>query len=127
MKSKQSRPSGQSRKHESSFPGELSRIDRERRLLQFLCQNSQNNREGSILAQDTLLGDYTWIEPLHRVIFEAIRSSPARSPQVLQVQLPAMLTRRGYPDVDLDPFFEPHGLTQAEVERFMKELKECQP
>ena len=96
-------------------------------MLQFLCQNNQNEREGSILGQDTLLGDYTWSELLHRVIFEAIRSSPPGSPQFLQARLPAMLTRRGYPDVDLDPFFQPHGLTQAEVERFMKELKECQP
>ena len=96
-------------------------------MLQFLCQNNQNEREGSILGQDTLLGDYTWSEPLHRVIFEAIRSSPPGSPQFLQARLPAMLTRRGYPDVDLDPCFQPHGLTQAEVERFMKELKECQP
>lgn len=98
-----------------------SRIDAERRVLQFLCQGTP---EGNLLAGRSLLGDYTWGEPLHRVLFEAILDLPMASPEVLQVRLPAVLTRKGYPDVDLNPFFQPHGLTQTEAKALIRKLKE---
>ncbi len=32
--------------------------------------------------------------------------------------------RKGYPDVDLNPFFQPHGLTQTEAKSLIRKLKE---
>ncbi len=46
------------------------------------------------------------------------------SPEVLQARIPALLTRKGYPDVDLNPFFQPHGLTQTEAESHIIKVKE---
>ncbi|MEE8178018.1 MAG: hypothetical protein V3T65_08500 [Acidobacteriota bacterium] len=46
------------------------------------------------------------------------------SPEVLQVRLPAVLTRKGYPDVDLNPFFQPHDLTPTEAQTLIRKLKE---
>ncbi len=90
-------------------------------MLRFLCQGTP---DGDLLAERRLLGDYTWREPLHRVLFEAILDLPMSSPEVLQFRLPAVLTRKGYPDVDLNPFFQPHGLTQTEAKVLIRKLKE---
>lgn len=90
-------------------------------MLQYLCQGTLDE---NFLTERRRLGDYKWREPLHRVLFEAILDLPMASPEVLQARLPALLTRKGYPDVDLNPFFQPHGLTQTEAESLIRKLKE---
>ncbi len=90
-------------------------------MLQYLCQGTPDE---NFLRERRRLGDYRWREPLHRVLFEAILDLPTASPEVLQVRLPAVLTRKGYPDVDLNPFFQPHDLTPTEAQTLIRKLKE---
>lgn len=52
-----------------------------------------------------LLAAYRFFLPLHQVVFEVLREpGPTRSPDV-RASLIERLTRRGFPDVDVDQFF----------------------
>ncbi|HLW79919.1 MAG TPA: hypothetical protein VKU44_10015, partial [Terriglobia bacterium] len=86
----------------------------ERRLLQVLCQGTP---PGSVrAAARASLRDYRWCDPVHQVIFEIILSLPVDSAELTRNQLPARLTRRGFPDVEIDDLFRPHGLSELEAE-----------
>jgi hypothetical protein len=71
-----------------------------------------------------LLRSYCWREPLHQALFEAIVSIPTDDPQVIRSQLPTRLTRRGFPDFELDDFLKPSLLSREEAERLMNQMVE---
>ena len=106
----------------NSETGEQSHILKdERRVLQALCQGTP---QGFVRATaKDILRTYRWREPLHHVIFEVVLSIPTEIPEVIRTQLPARLTRRGFPDVDIEDFFEPHGLAKEEAERLIRHLR----
>jgi len=89
-----------------------------------LCFLFQDTPDGHLLVERGQLIGYTWCEPLHRVLFEAIINLPVTSPESLQIRLLEVLTRKGYPDVDLKPFFHPHGLTRADAKVLIRDLRE---
>lgn len=93
----------------------------ERRVLQVLCQDTP---QGSVqpAARASLRG-YRWRDPVHQIIFEIVLSLPAGSAEVTRSQLPVRLTRRGFPDVEIDHLFRPHGLSRLEAERLIARLK----
>jgi hypothetical protein len=68
------------------------------------------------------LANYNWILPDHRVIYEALRRSPQRNPAALREYIVAEITRLGFPDIDLEPFFNPCSLTKAEINGLAKAL-----
>ena len=70
-----------------------------------------------------ILRTYRWREPLHQVVFEVVLSIPTEAPEVIREQLPARLTRKGFPDVDIEGFFKPHGLSKEEAERLIRQLR----
>jgi hypothetical protein len=94
----------------------------EQRVLRVLCQGTP---EGSIreTARMVLRG-YRWRELMHQVIFDILLSIPTEMPGVIQSQLPARLTRRGFPDVDIDDFFQPHGMSKKHAEELMQFLRD---
>jgi len=95
-------------------------LETERHLLRALCQGTF---EGSVRASArALLAGYPWREPLHQVVFDAVLSIPSDSPELIQSELPARLTRRGFPDFNLDDLFRPQDLSKDEVEGLMREL-----
>ncbi len=97
-------------------------VQTERRVLVVLCQGTA---EGS--ARETAkrhLRDYRWREPLHQVVFEVLMAMPGDAPALVRDQLPARLTRKGFPDVDWEQFFEPHSLSLEEVKALMRELRQ---
>ncbi len=61
--------------------------------------------------------------PLHQIVFEALGEIGPAAPALVRELLAARLTRKGFPDVDLDPFFEPHGLTADAAMALMKRLR----
>ncbi len=90
-----------------------------------LCALCQGTPEGSV--QETarvILQSYHWREPLHQVIFNVLMSIPTESPAMIRNQLPARLTRKGFPDVAWEDFFRPHSLSREEVERLMRQLRD---
>jgi hypothetical protein len=94
----------------------------ERRVLQALCQGTP---QGSVRARAReLLLSYRWREPLHQVVFEVVLGIPTEAPEVIREQLPARLTRKGFPDVDIGDFFEPHGLSKEKAGRLIRQLRD---
>ncbi len=97
------------------------RIEMERQVLCVLCQGT---REGPLreFAQHALQG-YRWSDSLHAVLFETLTQLPA-SANLLRQQLPSILTRRGFPDVDCESFFVPHNLSRERGENLIHRLRD---
>lgn len=95
-------------------------IAMEKQVLSFLCQPSG---EGDFHRWARVaLGPYRWREALHQVIFQILGDLPADSLTLIREQLPARLTRHGFPDVAWEGYFEPPGVTEADVERMVPHL-----
>ncbi len=116
--------SSQQEKAETENPGTGGQsetgsiIEAEFRILRALCQEPS----GSSLAASakSILTNYHWREPIHEEIFRAIMNLPASSPVALRERIPALLTRRGFPDFDLGNLFKPSASTTEEVVELMK-------
>jgi hypothetical protein len=92
----------------------------EQRVLRALCQGTP---DGSVRETSRMvLRGYRWRELMHQVIFDVVLSIPSDTPEVIQSQLPARLTRRGFPDVDIDDLFKPHGMSKKHAEELMQFL-----
>ena len=95
-------------------------LETERRVLQALCQGTV---EGSVRGTaKLLLRTYRWREPAHQVIFEAVMSIPSEDSAVVRDQLPARVTRKGFPDLEWGSLFRPHRLSKEEAEELMEQL-----
>ena len=88
---------------------ELSRDDRdkriaaERRLLAAVCQNTLDAAARFEVMQR--LAECALADPEDEVIFRALTKLPAGDPERTRMELGARITRLGFPDFDLDPFF----------------------
>lgn len=94
--------------------------DLERRLLQALCSEGAGNQEHEIASRG--LAGYVWREPVHQAIFEIVMGFPPASSRVLREQVPARLTRRGFPDFDFESLFDAPGVMPDEVEHLIGAL-----
>ena len=85
----------------------------ESRVLGALCAGplSLDDRSEALRS----LANYNWILPDHRVIYEALRRSRQRNLAALRENIRAEITRLGFPDIDVEPFFAPCTLTKAEI------------
>ena len=105
----------------SAPPNEDDIIQTERCVLQALCQGAP---EGSVReAAKVILRHYRWHEPLHQMIFNLLVEMPTDDPEVIRDLLPSRLTRKGFPDVAWEDFFQPHPLSKEEAERLMQHLR----
>jgi hypothetical protein len=96
------------------------RREHERLVLSALCLGTPH---GSVReSARRILASYRWREPLHQVIYQVLLAFPFDSPELARLQLPARLTRAGFPDVEVEEFFRPHSLSQAGVEELMRDL-----
>jgi hypothetical protein len=89
----------------SDHPGNATEIfEAEQLLLKFLCAHPAAATAQEIKSQ---LSSYKWRNPDHSVVFEALnRLNSARTATQLREQLPAQLTRLGFPDVNYEIYFE---------------------
>ena len=85
----------------------------ESRVLGALCTGplSPDDRSEALHS----LASYNWILPDHRVIYEALRRSRQQNSAALREHISAEITRLGFPDIDVEPFFNPCSLTKAEL------------
>jgi|SRR5579859_4149162 len=99
---------------------ERSIIDTERRILRTLCQESCQtpSRESARSA----LADYRWREPVHEIIFRFAVTQPEEAAIPLRDQLPGLLTRKGFPDVDWESFFQPPSISETKFADLIREL-----
>jgi hypothetical protein len=99
-------------------------IEIERRVLRILCQSV-----GEALVRERareLLANYRWSDGAHQAVFEITMCFPSTSCQALREQLPARLTRRGFPDFDLDALFTIPAPSGCEAEAWIRKLAQAQ-
>jgi hypothetical protein len=74
------------------------------RALRTLCDESipRNLRQNLIQS----LGPRAFLQPEHQVVFESIRALFALGP-VSEAQLRVHLNNRGFPDTDIEKYFQP--------------------
>ncbi|HEV2381753.1 MAG TPA: hypothetical protein VG206_18445 [Terriglobia bacterium] len=107
---------------DSPIGGE-SLLDLERRVLAVLCQSGG---EGAVRGQARqLLTNYRWSDAAHQAAFEIVMSFPGASCQALRDQLPARLTRRGFPDFDFQALFNVPIPSPSNAEEWMRELAQA--
>ena len=98
---------------------------RERRLLQFLCDGEgEAQLRSEILAR---LSSYAFRSTEHQVLFECLCGMPSDRPELIRSLLPARLVRAGFPDFNLEPFFEPHGLRPKEAQKMLELMEAISP
>ena len=89
-------------------------------LLRALCQA---NDGGICRRACDILWNYPWADGEHRVIFEACARLLQLNARISPNLLASHLTRKGFPDVDLDALFEPLPLAAAELARRLDALE----
>ena len=75
----------------------------ELRALRALCDGSNSPEETRRLIQS--LSHTVFVEPEHHVVFESIRAVLARGPLSV-AQLRVHLNNRGFPDTDVEKYFQ---------------------
>jgi hypothetical protein len=68
------------------------------------------------------LAEYNWRSPDHRVIYEALRRSRQPDSAALREHIAAEITRLGFPDIDITPFFVPSALSKTDIARLADTL-----
>jgi hypothetical protein len=102
------------------FAPDSDRIQQELQLLRFLCLPAASGAHRTrILGR---LSRYSWREPDHQVIFEALFELSAAPLHELRALLPGQLTRKGFPDISLDVCFQPPDLSPDEAEELAHSL-----
>jgi hypothetical protein len=79
-------------------------LEMEHAALAALCQRANDDPLRSELLR--LLPHYSWISGDHRAVFDAIAQWKGE-PAALRSDLPGRLTRLGFPDIDIELYFEP--------------------
>ncbi|MGB6484006.1 MAG: hypothetical protein WBE86_11025 [Candidatus Acidiferrales bacterium] len=103
-----------------SSEGSVSPIEAEKQLLRFLCANGEDSAARQKFWQR--LSEYSWRDRDHEVLFETIGELLSSAPRQILAQLPAALTRRGFPDISCDFLFTPPQLSAAAALALAEEL-----
>jgi hypothetical protein len=91
------------RRGASSRGSSVRLTDIERDLLRQLCHARLTPAAWAKIQRG--LRGYSWQDVEHGLVYAAIQHLGARDPQLLREQLPAEVTRMGFPDVDWRPYF----------------------
>ncbi|MGH7947419.1 MAG: hypothetical protein ACREF9_20795, partial [Opitutaceae bacterium] len=84
-------------------------IEGEFRALQALCQDTG---DGPLWERaQSLLRAYRFRDPLHQLVFDALCALPRSAPEETRMALTHRLTLKGFPDVDIEPFFHRHTMS----------------
>lgn len=93
----------------------------ERDILRFLCSTDIDSDDWKrFLAR---LGAHEWRDPEHKVIYDALGSIRSADPKTRRDELPAQVTRMGFPDVDFEKYFDPDGLPNVPLDRLIDRLE----
>ena len=95
-------------------------IEIERRVLGALCRSGSEAALRECARK--LLADYRWSDAAHQAVFEIMMNFPCAGTEAFREQIPARLTRRGFPDFDFDRLFDAPTAKASEAEKWMREL-----
>ena len=93
----------------------------ELQALQAMCAGTP---EGTVWDKGMLLlGTYPFRDLVHQLIFDVLQEINTDLPDIIRQQLPARLTKKGFPAVDWGKFLAPHTLTGPEAVELMRRLR----
>lgn len=95
-------------------------LDAELSVLQAMCQGTPERRVWADGIR--LLAGYAFRDPLHQIVFEALRELATDDPAAIRGLLAQRVTVKGFPDVDLAPLFVPHCLSASQAIALMELL-----
>lgn len=97
-----------------------ARIWAERRLLTALCQGSitRDARRGVVER----LREHAFGDAEYELIFRALAKIPEGDAEFVRAALGVRLTRAGFPDFDLSPFFDAPAPDAAEVGQILRQF-----
>jgi hypothetical protein len=93
----------------------------ERLIVQAFCVGEYPPDDWDMLANQ--LAEYRWLDPDHKVVFEALRAVKSRDPRTRRDELPAQVTRMGFPDVDWRIYFELHEGLGSDLGDLIRRLR----
>jgi hypothetical protein len=68
------------------------------------------------------LGEHAFGDPEHELIFRALARIPNGDAEFVRAALGLRLTRAGFPDFDLEPFFDAPAPDAGEIAEILREL-----
>lgn len=90
-------------------------------VLRAMCTGTP---EGTVWDRGMLLLDrYPFRDLVHQLIFDVLQEINTDLPDIIRQQLPARLTKKGFPAVDVEKFLAPHGLSSAKAVARMETLR----
>lgn len=93
----------------------------ERQLLGALCAGVGDAADWDRFAGE--LSAHHWQDPDHKVVYQALRAIKSRDAKTRRDELPAQVTRMGFPDVDWNLYFEREEFSAPEIEKLIRQLK----
>ncbi|HEV2287711.1 MAG TPA: hypothetical protein VGR81_02025 [Candidatus Acidoferrales bacterium] len=101
-------------------PKENTRMESERQVLRFLCAGGADAAAQQNVARR--LADYSWRDADHEILFEAIGELLAREPRRILRELPAAITRRGFPDIACEWLAEDSAMDSTDAMELTEKL-----
>jgi hypothetical protein len=101
----------------------VTKTELELAVLRALCLLPGGDTARAELANE--LKGYRWEYPDHRVIYEALIEVNSADRETLRRELPAAVTRMGFPDIDWERFFTANATTfpPDRIFELIRELK----
>jgi len=99
----------------------MSATELELAVLRALCLLPGGDAARAQLANE--LKGYRWEYADHRVIFEALIEADFADAETLRRELPAAVTRMGFPDINWERFFASTPVPQDRIFELIRELK----
>jgi hypothetical protein len=98
-------------------------VSLELRILRALCTHPNGERYENCGAS---LGGYVWHDAEHGAMYQALRRIGFLSPNARRRELPAEMTRLGFPDVNCQAYFEGENGTPDELPQTIQLLLQSQ-
>ena len=99
-------------------PREIQKL--ERGLLRGLCSLAN---VGEALPYCRQLSHYEWLDPEHRIVFDAIRQLRVAGVEPWHTELRAVATRMGFPEVEWDHYFGAKTAIPGDLQKWIAELR----
>ncbi|HTZ98944.1 MAG TPA: hypothetical protein VMB02_01350 [Candidatus Aquilonibacter sp.] len=103
----------------------IRRAKIERDILRGICRTKLPRGIWAKIAEQ--VGEYAWQEAEHGAVYAAIRrlSALGNDPKTLREQLPAQLTRMGFPDVDWTLYLVPRGKAPTGANAILRKIRKA--
>lgn len=98
--------------------------DGELLALRGMCQGARDARVWDDGIR--ILNAHAFQDPVHGLVFETLREINTDDPRIIRGLLAARLTNKGFPDVDVEKYFQPHHLRADAIVAIMQSVAKAE-